>query len=146
MDLIAQSLSVDILHGDEMHAFALADLVDVRDVRMIQRGGSHGFLIKSPQSILVRSEIRGQDFQCDLAMQTRVFRQIHLAHSARADLRADLVASEFCSRRNHLKVLSNQRHVDRIWLSRCSCTCGSLFFARSQPPLQDFPYLALAYA
>ena len=68
MDLLAQSLSVDILHRDEMNAFALADLVDVRDVRMIQGGRSHGFLIKAPHSILVRSEIRGQNFQCDLAM------------------------------------------------------------------------------
>jgi len=103
MDLLAQSLSVDILHPDEMHAFALADLVDVRDVRMIQRGGCHSFLIKAPHSILVRGEIGGQDFQCDLAMQTRVFRQIHLPIPPAPDLRADLVASEFCSRRNHLK-------------------------------------------
>ena len=38
VDLLAQSNAVDKLHRDEVHAFALADFVDVRDVRMIERG------------------------------------------------------------------------------------------------------------
>ena len=39
MNLLAQRITVDVLHGDEVRAFALADFVDVRDVRMIECGG-----------------------------------------------------------------------------------------------------------
>ena len=38
MNLLAQRDSFDVLHGDEVHTIALTNLVDVGDVRMIERG------------------------------------------------------------------------------------------------------------
>ena len=49
----AQGVPVDKLHRDEVHAIVLANLVDVRDVRMIERRGSLGFLGESTHAILI---------------------------------------------------------------------------------------------
>jgi hypothetical protein len=56
---------------------------------MIQRGGGLRFLFEAPHPILIGSQISGKNFQGNLAMQPRIFREIHLAHSTRADFRDD---------------------------------------------------------
>ena len=76
-----------------MDAVAFADFINVRDVRMIQRCGRFCFAHEAVHSIAVRSDLRGQDLQRNFTIEFRVLRQIHFAHSARADLRADLVTT-----------------------------------------------------
>ena len=80
-----------------MHAIGFADLVDVGDVRMIERGSSSRLLIEAAHSIFISSEISGKNLQRDFAVQPRVFRQIYLTHPARAEQRADFIAAQFCS-------------------------------------------------
>ena len=75
---------------------ALADLVDVRDVWMIERRGRSRFLFEAAHPILVRSDVGRQDFQSDFAIQTRVLREIDLTHTTRAEERANFVAPELC--------------------------------------------------
>src|SRR3989441_10215437 len=93
----AQRLAVDELHRDEVRPIALADLIDVSDVRMIERGRGLSLLCESPHPILIRSQLHRQNLQRDFAFEFRVLRQIHLTHSARADLGVDFVATEFCA-------------------------------------------------
>ena len=97
MNLFAQRRAIDEFHRDEMRAGLLANLVDVRDVGMIQGRGSLRLLNEAPHSILVGRHIRGQNFQRHPSPQLRILRQIHLAHSALANLGADFIAAEFCA-------------------------------------------------
>jgi hypothetical protein len=53
---------------------------------MIERGGGLRFLFEAPHPILIGSQISGKNVQCNLAVQPRVFREIHFAHPTRADL------------------------------------------------------------
>src|SRR2546423_1915794 len=94
MDLIAQGFTVYVLYGDEVRAFALADFVDVRDVRMIECGSGSGFLLEAAHSILIRSDCGRKNLQRDLAMQPHVFRQIDFAHATSAEQRANLIVVE----------------------------------------------------
>ena len=59
---------------------------------MIERGRSFGFLHKPPHVILISREIRRQNLQRHSTIELRILGQIHLAHAARANLRADFVA------------------------------------------------------
>src|SRR5438067_546640 len=102
---LAQRLAIDEFSGDEMYAlpygWATAPLVDLMngdDVGMIQGGSGLGLLDKALHSIRVSSNVSGQHLQRNLAIEFGVLRQIHLAHPALADLRADLIAAESCAR------------------------------------------------
>src|SRR2546421_10830727 len=55
MNLLAQGGAIDEFHRDEVRTLALANLIDVRDVRMIECRCSRRFLFETPHSILVRS-------------------------------------------------------------------------------------------
>src|SRR5262249_8711573 len=79
---------------------------DVRDVRMIEGRSGRGLLLEPAHSILVGREIGRQDFECNLTVQPRVLGKINFAHSALADLRADLVAAQWCAGfEDHLALL-----------------------------------------
>jgi hypothetical protein len=53
VDLLPQGLAVDKLHRYEVHAVAFTNFVNVRDVRMIERRRSFGFLLKPPHPIMI---------------------------------------------------------------------------------------------
>ncbi len=86
MDLLVQSITVNVLHSDEVGAISLTNLVDVGDVRMIKRGSRARLLIEAPHSLLIRGNLGRQKLQRDFAMQPRVFGQINLAHPTLANL------------------------------------------------------------
>ena len=68
MNLLAQRDAVDKLHRDEVHAIVLADLIDVRDVRMIERGRGLRLLNEAAHAILIGGNFGGKNLQRDLAM------------------------------------------------------------------------------
>jgi hypothetical protein len=94
MNLLAQRNAVDELHGDEIHAIAFTNFIDMSDVRMIQSRRGFRLLGKAPHPILIAGEFGGKYFQRHLAIEFRILRQIHLAHSAFANLRADFITAE----------------------------------------------------
>ena len=67
------------------------------DVGVIERGRGLSFAQKARRVLAVFREFGGQNLQRDAAMKLCIFGQIHLAHSAHANLRADFVAAEFCA-------------------------------------------------
>ena len=97
MNLGAQRDSIDKLHRDEVSALTLTNFIDVRNVRMIERGGRLRLLSKTAHPVLIRSKLGGKNLQGDFAIEFSVLRQINLAHPARANFRADFVATEFCA-------------------------------------------------
>ena len=65
---------------------------------MIERRNSFGFPNKALHTLRVSSNFCGQHLDRHSALQLgRVLRQIHLAHTALANLRADFIAADFCA-------------------------------------------------
>jgi hypothetical protein len=88
-----ESLALDELH----HQGALLHSVDVRDVGMIERRQHLGFALEACQTVRVLGERFGQDLDGYFSVELGVLGPIHLAHTARADGREDLVGAELRS-------------------------------------------------
>ena len=88
-----QRLALDVLHHDEDAAVGVADLVDLADEGMIERGGGERL---APQP-LARDGVRlgrgRQQLDGDAALEARVLGEKHLAHAAGAERREDAVAA-----------------------------------------------------
>ena len=52
---------------------------------------------ETPQSLAVRAELLGEDLDRYVAVELGVFREVHLAHPARAEGRQDFVGAEATS-------------------------------------------------
>src|SRR5688572_22548085 len=105
LDFLTQGLSVNELGGDELMSLDLPDVVNRNDVGMIQARGSLRFLFKPAQPLRVLSKPDGQEFECDLPAESRVFGQIYFAHSTGADSREYLVKPDCGSSRQVRRVL-----------------------------------------
>jgi hypothetical protein len=86
LNAFAERLAVYKLHCDEVQAVMLSNFVNVGDIRMIQGGCGLRLLSEPSHSILIGGNFDGKHFDCDLAMQLRIFRQIHLTHATDSEL------------------------------------------------------------
>src|SRR5262249_12552099 len=84
-DFFTQSLPFDKFRRDEMRMGFLSDFMNGNDVRMIERGGSFGFLDESPKTLVVAGKSSRQKFERNAPIQPAIFSQIHLAHSTFAE-------------------------------------------------------------
>ena len=90
-----QIVALDQLHDEGAHAAGrFFKAVDVRDVRMVQRGERLCFARETREAFGVARERVGQDFDRDVAIELRIARAIHLAHAACADVRDDFIDAE----------------------------------------------------
>src|SRR5262245_23279339 len=80
----AKRLALDVLHDEIVRT----DIVKLTDMRMIERSDCPGFALESFVELLTRS-LDGDD-----AIEPCVACLPHFTHSARADLREDLIRSE----------------------------------------------------
>ena len=80
-----EGLALDVLHGDERLAVALADLVDLADVGVIERSGGARFAKEPLASVVVLLERFGQELDRHLAPEHGVLRQKDAAHAAPAE-------------------------------------------------------------
>ena len=77
---------VQILHGDKRFAGTFANIVNRADVRMIQRRRRLRLPLKSRQRLRIRRHVIRQKFQRHKAVQPRIFRLVHHAHTAATKL------------------------------------------------------------
>jgi len=84
----------DQLHDEGVNAVRLFETVDVRDIRMVQRGERLGFAREPPQAIRIVGKGGWKDLHCDIAVKPGITSPIDLAHTTHADLRGDLVRAE----------------------------------------------------
>src|SRR5215813_8646690 len=84
--MITQGFDVNELHCDKVHTDAIANLVDVRDVRVIERCCGCCLLLEAAHSISVAGELSREYFQRNFTMQPSVLGQIDLTHSTLAEL------------------------------------------------------------
>jgi hypothetical protein len=94
MDFCAERHAVDVLHRDEGRALAVADLVDVRDVGMIERRGRFCLADKALHPIRIRRDVGRQDLQRHFPIELCILGQVHGAHSAGTEQGGDPVVFE----------------------------------------------------
>ena len=93
-NVLREILALDQFHHKGTHTAGLFEAVDVRDVRMVERGEGLGFACESGESVAVVRERVRQDFHRDIAIELGVGRPVHLPHPAFAYLRGDFVDAE----------------------------------------------------
>ncbi len=95
-----QRSAFDQFHRDVAIVSDDAGLVDRHDVWMVERRGKRRFSQKSLEGVVLRvligDEYAPDDFQCDVASETRVLGAIDLSHAADTELADDLVRADTC--------------------------------------------------
>ena len=85
---------VEILQHEEVDTVLMTDIEQRADVRMIERRDRPRLALEALAQLRVRGERRGQNFDRDDALETRIAGAIHLAHTAFAERGENLVGSE----------------------------------------------------
>jgi hypothetical protein len=95
-DAVGERGAVHQLHDERLRRRRVLDAVDRTDVRMIQLGERSGLALEAGEPLRVLRQRCWQHLERDVAIQLGVAGAIHLAHSARANLRGDFVRAETC--------------------------------------------------
>ena len=82
------------LHDDELHAVGLADVVDGADVGMVERRDGARLALEPLERQAVGDKRWRERLQRDDAIEPRIARPIHFAHSARAERAEHLIRSK----------------------------------------------------
>ena len=88
---VPQSLAFEQLHRYEGSSINLVDFIDGADVRVVQRGRSFGFSLKTTESLPSVGEFLRQELQGGVATELEVFRLVHDTHASGAYLAEDAV-------------------------------------------------------
>ena len=90
----AERLALEQLGHDVWRAVVRAEVVDGRDVRVVQRPGRLRLELEAAEAVRVL-RVRGRkDLDRDVALKPLVARAINLSHSSRPEWREDLVGAE----------------------------------------------------
>ena len=100
-DAIGQRGAFDQLHDERSRAHvpwprrrAAFEAIDLRDVRVIQRGERPGLAVEAGEPLGIPGHGVGQDLDGHRTAEVRVGGAVHLAHPAGADLLGDLVRTD----------------------------------------------------
>ena len=93
-DQLGEGRARHVLHGNEVHALLLVDVVDVDDVGMIEGRGGLGLLDEPALAFGVGDLLGRQDFQGNKAVEVRVAGLVDHSHPALAQLLEDLVVGD----------------------------------------------------
>ena len=88
---LPQGVALDELHAQERMGVRAADVVHRHDRGMVEGRRGPCFLLEPAHAVVVGRERGGQHFDRDVATETRVVRQVDVAHPARAERGPDLV-------------------------------------------------------
>src|SRR5262245_24831369 len=136
-DAVCQRRPFNQLPDQSLHTARLLKPVDMRDVRMIQRGECLGFTLKSGYAFRVLRKCPGQHLDSDLASEIRVGSAIHLAHAAGADGGHNLVWSDTNSR--------YESHFFSAAVQFCTIVIGDLTASSASTFIRNRPSGATAY-
>ena len=85
--------AIHVLHGDERHAFDLADVVNAADVGVGDLAGDADFAMEAFEQALIARGLFGQEFQRDGLAEREVGGAIDFAHAAAAEQGDDAIAA-----------------------------------------------------
>ena len=91
---LGQRLALQVLHHQEVHAVLAPHVVERADVRVVQAGDGLGFALEPLLQLRVASDVRGQDFDGDRAVEAGVAGFVHLAHAASPEGGDDLIRTK----------------------------------------------------
>jgi hypothetical protein len=91
--LFAQSTSIEKFRDDVVDIIVLSNVVDRKNVGMIQGGDGPRLLFKSVQSTWVTRERLRDYFYCYVAAKTRITSAVNFTHAARAKRRENFVGA-----------------------------------------------------
>src|SRR3984885_7612083 len=92
---LRKSLSFEKLHHQIVCVVLRSDVVEMTDVRMVQRGDGPGFALHALFQFRRRGEMRRQDFDLDGSIQAEILCARDLAHATSAKWRLDFIRSNF---------------------------------------------------
>ena len=93
-DQVLQSVTVEVLHGDERLAVLFANVVDGADVGMVEGGRGLGLTPETLQSLAVLGHVFGQELESHKAMQPGVLGLVDDTHPAAAQLLDDAIVRD----------------------------------------------------
>src|ERR1700730_6015481 len=93
-DAVLERFAVHELHGDEVLAVLLTDVVDGANVGMIERGSSLGLAAEAFQRGRGLRGFPRKKFESDKAAKPRVFGLVNDAHTATTELFEDAVVGD----------------------------------------------------
>ena len=93
-DVVLQCCAVKKLHGDERLPVLVVDFVDGADVRVIQRGCSFGFALKTAESLRIFRYFFGEEFEGNKPPELDVFGFVDDTHAAATELFNDAVVGD----------------------------------------------------
>ena len=93
-DPIGERRALDQFHDQGSYAAGVFEAVDLRDVRMIERGEHLRFTTEAGEAIGIAGDAGQQNLDRDPAIQPGVEGPVDLAHPARADPRVDLIRAD----------------------------------------------------
>ena len=96
--LVTNRRAVQQLRDDVRRVVVGADVIDGKDIRVVERGRGASLLREPEEPIGVERERLGKDLDRDIAIEPRVTRAVHLSHPAGADRRDDLKVSHVATR------------------------------------------------
>ena len=89
-----EGFPIHVLHDEVVNPVLFTDVVECADVRVVQAADSFGFALEPFTQISAVGKMFGKDLDGNGTVQTGVGGAIHLSHTARAQLIADLVRTE----------------------------------------------------
>jgi hypothetical protein len=98
-ETFGEVLALDEFHDERAMTMpgvgrAILEAIDLRDVRVVQRGQGLRFALEAHQPIRIEGKGIREDLQCDVAPELGIARPIDLAHSAFAQFGHHLIWAE----------------------------------------------------
>ena len=87
-------------------ALVLGEFIHRHDVGMIERGGRLGLVLEAGFKLGVLREVRGQELECDVAVEAGVLRQEDLPHTPFAQLRTNQKVQNLGANHGKAKMLN----------------------------------------
>ena len=125
-----QRRTLDQLQHQRPHAAVFLDAVDLRDVRVVERGQQLGLPLEPGQPIGIGGEDVPEQLEGDVAVQPRVAGAIHFAHPARAEDAGDLEVPRE-------PVARGQRHAPPLRRRAAARSAGRWWLACMHSPVMD---------
>src|SRR6185503_10398 len=93
-DPLPESFAVHEFGSNEVQILNSPDLVNGKDIGMIERRGGSSLSLKALNLIVVLGEPAGQDLDSDSAVEHQVVREVYLAHSTGAEQGLNIIVSD----------------------------------------------------
>ncbi len=90
-----ESFTFQELHHQVIGAVLRADVIEMADVRMVQRGNGPRLALHTLLQFRRRGKMRSENFNRHHAIQAGVHRTVNFPHSACAQRRLDFIGAEF---------------------------------------------------